>query len=147
MKVVGNVTRMKNLCFKSNRNKANYVLDHAYKIGRPVLIFAEDEEYMYYFTMTSKGLNKYGKKFNDVFEINMNHCGLKDSYINVCEIYRKKIHGYEELGYLDDNDMANLLKYFRYYQEHINKDEYYDEVSPIINEYLNDIKVKHYINI
>ena len=134
MENFGTIFIEKNICFKTTNNVSKYSIDHSYKTGRPVLVFCEDDEYMYYLTIHSY----HGTIQDSDYRLNYN-CINKESYINVNDIYRKRICFVNEREKVDYKEMLNILKFFLIYQTTVRRDELFDTVLPLLNNQIEEI--------
>ena len=138
MNDVGSIIIVKNICFKSSGKSGLNQVDHAYAKGRPAVIIAEDEEYMYYLLISSTFNKK--KNYRDVYFLKENNLPKK-SVVQLKDIYRRRICGFQECGYVDSDEMDNMLKYFYYCQLHIHKDEYFDIVDQIFKQKEQNVQI------
>lgn len=124
---LGEIVIIKNIIFKDALSLKTRV-DHSWNNGRPCIIIYSDEEYDYYLTLTSKQAKKryfnqvedeYYKLDNkDFLYINSDNKHSKLSgFINLKNIYRKKISGYSIIGRVNESTYSEILKRFSEYQK------------------------------
>ena len=118
-------------------------VDHARNVGRPVLVIGEDGEYFYYLTLTSQVPGKKIASFHRM--IDSEYDFLKPSYVNLKNIYRHEIFGYEEYGQLMEDDMLNIVDDLIKYQTSHTSDEYFQELLPIMKKNLEKYQGKQKI--
>lgn len=134
---LGEIVIIRNIIFKDSLSLKTRV-DHSWNNGRPCIIIYSDEEYDYYLTLTSKKAKKryfnqikdeYYKIDNkDFLYINSDNKHSEISgFINLKNIYRKKISGYSIIGRVNESTYSEILKRFSEYQkkdiEEVTKEE------------------------
>lgn len=132
---VGSIVNIKNIVFKSTHGKSKYTIDHSYKTGRPCLIFHENSEYIYFFS-----INSYkGKDYAGEIPL-VKHAGIKDSVINVRDIYYLPVCYHNELYKLDDKNLYEVLIKFVNYQENIKQDKIYKLIVDDVKNKISDLQ-------
>lgn len=135
---VGSIILIDNQIFSLGRNHYKTQLDHADK--RPAIVICEDEDNFYYLTLTSKPRN-------DRFCYNTKETILrkglikeekeeKKQYIEIKNIYKKRIYGAIEVTRLTDEVFLQLL--MKFYSFH--KDKNYKNFKEIEVNILKQIK-------
>ena len=125
----------KNLIFKKTGYKQDKQLDHASK--RPVLIIAENDEYIYYLKISSN----LGVSLTSVKLFNK-HGQSKKCFVCVDQIYKKPICFIKELQILEKKNMLRIYLTLKRYQETIDKDEYYDEIKEMVYKMIEEYNTK-----
>ncbi len=100
--------------------------------GHPVLIIRVTDTHFYYLTISSssnKTLHKNNYQHFLLMKNKDNKLEAPINYINLKNIYRQEINSYAPYGYVDDKLFKKIIEQLKYYQENINKDEYYDEIK------------------
>ena len=103
--------------------------------GHPVLIIRVTDTHFYYLTISSsrnKTLHKNNYQHFLLMKNKDNKLEAPINYINLKNIYRQEINSYAPYGYVDDKLFKKIIEQLKYYQENINKDEYYDEIKDYI---------------
>lgn len=132
---IGSIVNIKNIIFKSTHGKSKLSIDHSYKNGRPCLIFHENSEYIYFFSINSyKGKDYVG-------EIPLvKYAGIKDSVINVRNIYSLPVCFRDEFCKLNDKDLYEVLIKFVNYQENVKKDKIYKFIADDVKKKISDLQ-------
>lgn len=100
--------------------------------GHPVLIIRVTDTHFYYLTISSssnKTLHKNNYQHFSLKRNKDNRLKAPINYINLKNIYKQELNNYVPYGYVDDKLFKQIMKQLKFYQENINKDEYYDEVK------------------
>lgn len=100
--------------------------------GHPVLIIRVTDTHFYYLTISSssnKTLHKNNYQHFSLRKNKDNRLKAPINYINLKNIYKQEINNYAPYGYVDDKLFKKIMEQLKYYQENINKDEYYDEIK------------------
>lgn len=124
------IINLKNIVYKDS-GRIDFSLT-----GHPVLIVHVNDTHFYYLTISSSSNKTLHKNNYQHFLLRKNRDNrLKApmNYINLKNIYKQEINSYAPYGFVDDKLFDEIIKKLRYYQENINKDEFYDEIK-------NDIK-------
>lgn len=100
--------------------------------GHPVLIIRVTDTHFYYLTISSssnKTLHKNNYQHFSLRKNKDNRLKAPINYINLKNIYKQEINNYAPYGYVDVKLFKKIMEQLKYYQENINKDEYYDEIK------------------
>ena len=117
-----------NQIFKND--DSHYQIDHCKK--RPSVVIAEDDEFFYYLTMTSKNKD-ISYLYND---------GKKDQYIRFEYLYKKEIYGALEVGRLDDINLLNLLIEFYNYHQDKNENDF-KKIEKNILKFIKELTIEN----
>lgn len=135
----GDIVIVKDIVFKDNDADSSHKrsehdrVDHAANTGRPCVIIAIRDKYMYF--LPFKGdYNEY-KKLN-YFSLEKKYTN-KQSVINIAEIHKRHLNtGFAIINTIDSKEMCNLYNCFIDYQESVglyrgygNQDDEYLELS------------------
>lgn len=136
---IGSITLLKNIVFKSKITFNSSLIDHA--TSRPAVIISEDNNNTYFLLFTSSKIEEdkcnscqyfHGKK-------GKNQIG---GYINLMNIYKRNICYRNEIDFISDEKLQNVLEKFCYYQENICMDIEYPAIKEAIYLKINELKAK-----
>ena len=127
---VGSIIIVRNQIFDMGKDNSRTQIDHSIK--RPALVIAEDDDFFYYITLTSKsgkGCVEYGVEEH------------KKQFVQIRHIYSKKIHGAIEVSRVNDSDLFDiLLKLFKFHEnKHYNN---FDKIEKLLLKTIKDLAIK-----
>lgn len=120
------IINLKNIVYK-DAGRIDYSLT-----GHPVLIIHVTDTHFYYLTISSssnKTLHKNNHQHFSLRKNKNNRLKAPINYVNLKNIYKQEINNHIPYGFVEDNIFKIIIEKLNYYQEKINKDEYYDEIK------------------
>lgn len=120
------IINLKNIVYK-DAGRIDYSLT-----GHPVLIIHVTDTHFYYLTISSssnKTLHKNNHQHFSLRKNKNNRLKAPINYVNLKNIYQQEINNHIPYGFVEDNIFKIIIEKLNYYQEKINKDEYYDEIK------------------
>lgn len=124
---VGNIVKIRNVIFKHKMFEKHFVIDHAYKKGRPAIVICETENKIYHLLVTSKFHEELGMQ---VFEIPKNK--VVNGFVKLDEIHSRPLCFESEYGEMNPEYLLDILINFCNYQDQISSDDEYEEIKPYV---------------
>ena len=134
--LVGKIFIEKNIIFKRTGNEKCRQVDHVY--SRPALIIAESSDYIYYLKLSSR----YGCT-TTLADMKYSYKGEKhSSYVGYDQIFRKPICFINPVNEIYDSKLLEILLSLKRYNERVDEDEFYSEISDTIDNLIKEYSLK-----
>lgn len=133
---VGSIVILKGIIFKTDGREKHYIIDHAYKKGRPALVIHETEDAIYHLLITTK--NADVPDFYD-YELLIDKRNGINGYVKFNEIHKRPLCYEEEIYHLSDEEMIKILKGLCLFQNTCGLDDEYEYLKPIIENKIDEL--------
>lgn len=138
---IGSIVFIEDVIFKTtieNKKIKNYkMMDHAKK--RPAMVLAEDDEYTYFLHITSSGI-KCKSKEKIQYYLGKKTKSVIGGYIRFESIQKRPIILREEIMYIPNETLKEILTDFCYFQENVRMDDEYPKIKQFIYDKINEIE-------